>query len=34
MKTRIINLFLLPALIAGLGLMPADQVSAQTLAEA
>src|ERR1019366_1653347 len=30
MKTFIINLFLLPALIAGLGLIPAGRVTAQT----
>ncbi|MBI3853513.1 MAG: hypothetical protein HY298_24970 [Verrucomicrobia bacterium] len=30
MKTRIQNLFLLPALIAGLGLIPAGRVAAQT----
>src|SRR5665647_396391 len=30
MKTYIINLFLLPALIAGLGLIPAGRVTAQT----
>jgi len=30
MKTRIKNLFLLPALIAGLGLIPAGRVTAQT----
>jgi uncharacterized repeat protein (TIGR03803 family) len=31
MKTRLKNLFLLPALIAGLGLIPAGRVTAQTL---
>src|SRR5450759_5046391 len=30
MKTYIINLFLLPALVAGLGLIPAGRVTAQT----
>src|SRR5450756_1636931 len=30
MKTSIINLFLLPALIAGLGLIPAGRATAQT----
>jgi len=30
MKTRIKNLFLLPALMAGLGLMPTGRVKAQT----
>src|ERR1035437_7787768 len=30
MKTRLKNLFLLPALIAGLGLIPAGRVTAQT----
>src|SRR5665647_556844 len=30
MKTYIINLFLLPALIAGLGLIPTGRVTAQT----
>jgi hypothetical protein len=30
MKTYIINLFLLPVLIAGLGLIPAGRVTAQT----
>ncbi|HEY5043935.1 MAG TPA: hypothetical protein VIK53_18335, partial [Verrucomicrobiae bacterium] len=30
MKTSIINLFLLPALIAGLNLIPAGRVTAQT----
>src|ERR1017187_7366803 len=30
MKTSIINLFLLPALIAGLGFIPAGRVTAQT----